>query len=128
MNIRHDLDPEKVKKQIEKKIADHEMLRARWKTEAVELQERYARDKEEGKTHLWVKIPEGPAYVDPMINEWNERERDYYSKVRVIDRNNGSAKPFILVYGDNDDATVKTGTGGFATFDDAANWFLNSGR
>lgn len=37
-------------------------------------------------------------------------------------------KRFILVYGDADDVTVISGTGPFATFEEAVSWYLKDGR
>jgi hypothetical protein len=37
-------------------------------------------------------------------------------------------KRFILVYGDADDAHTTQGTGPFATFEEAAEWFYHQGR
>jgi hypothetical protein len=64
-------------------------------------------------------------YVDPMYDEWIERQLKYYSMVRVIEL---SSDTFILVYGDVDDNTVTCGTGPFDTLDEATRWFTNGGR
>ena len=133
-NIRHEIDPALVREQIEKAVAHNEGRRIHYKEEAQKTLESYEKAKLEKTTHLWSKVPEGPGYVDPMIDSWNLKQTEHYAKVRVIEleeavlTHNGSWNKFILVYGDVDDTTVKTGTGPFATLDDAKGWFLRSGR
>jgi len=53
--------------------------------------------------------------------------KDPHAKVRVIELPK-DGKRFILVYGDEDDATVATGTGPCETIEQAANWFYRGGR
>ena len=133
-NIRHEIDPALVREQIEKAVAENEKSRIRLKAEAQKTLESYEQAKLEKTAHRWSKVPEGPGYVDPMIDRWNLEQTEYYSKVRVIEMeeavltHNGKWNKFILVYGDTDDATVKSGTGPFATLEEAKGWFLRSGR
>jgi len=124
MNIRHDLDPALVAAHIEKRLIDHEKTRDRLKSTAIVALLDYQQAIASGNTKRWPKAPEGPGYVDPMIDEWVERERTDYAKVRVIQMEEG----FRLVYGDADDATVKDGTGPFETLEKASAWFFNGGR
>ena len=133
-NIRHDLDPALVKEQIAKAIAGNELDRIRLKAEAEKTLQSYQRAVIEGTTAQWSKVPQGPDYVDPMIDRWNKEQLEYYATVRVIEMekpvltHNGEWNSFILVYGDKDDATASSGTGPFSTLEKAKNWFLNSGR
>ena len=133
-NIRHDLDPALVREQIAKAIAGNELDRIRLKAEAEKTLQSYQRAVIEGTTAQWSKVPQGPDYVDPMIDRWNKEQLEYYATVRVIEMekpvltHNGEWNSFILSYGDKDDATVSSGTGPFSTLEKAKNWFLNSGR
>lgn len=127
-NIRHELDPEKVKASVAKKIAEYEKHRIEWKARAEANVKQYAEDMAAGTAGKnWTRKPDGPAYVDPMIDEWIARETDCYALVRVIELPQEGNR-FILVYGDEDDATVKRGTGPFESFERAAQWFYNTGR
>ena len=107
-NIRHDLDPQLVQASVEKQIARYERLRDDLK--------QWNRDNKEGI-----------AWIDPMIDSWNDRERNHYALVRVIELPQ-PGKRFILVYGDADDATVTTGTGPSESLERSANWFYRQGR
>ena len=133
-NIRHDLDPALVREQITKAINKNERARIRLKTEAEKTLQSYQEALANGTAHRWSRVPQGPGYVDPMIDEWNREQLEYYAKVRVIEleepilTHNDEWNKFILVYGDNDDATVSKGTGPFSTLEKAKRWFLNSGR
>ena len=124
MNIRHEIDQGLVQVQIDKQIAEHEQLRIKFKKQAQDTLDSYEIDTNKG---LWSKEPEGPGYVDPMIDSWIDRELNHYSKVRVIELSQ-EGKRFVLVYGDEDDLTVAHGTGPFESYEVAAKWFLNSGR
>lgn len=126
-NIRHDLDPLLVAEQIEKAIAEHERFRVELIQRELKNLEEYEQAKLDGSASRWLRVPEGPAWVDSWIDESIRNEREYYSKVRVIELpQNG--KRFILVYGDADDETVTSGTGPSVSFQRAADWFLNGGR
>ena len=124
MNIRHDLDPALVAAQVEKMIARHEQDRITLKEQTRQSIAEYEQAKIDGSAERWQREPKDDGHVDVMINDRVERERIYYSKVRVIERDDG----FRLVYGDADDATVEDGTGPFADLERAAAWFMNSGR
>ncbi len=125
--IRHDLDPELVQAQVVKKISELEALRVDLKNRAVQTQAEYAKAVADGSSHLWPRPPQGDAYVDPMIDEWIDREQNYHALVRVLELPL-SGKRFVLVYGDGPDSDESTGTGPFASFVKAASWFLKSGR
>lgn len=126
-NIRHDIDPALVQAQIDKKIADLEAQRIEMKARAVESLEAYERAKAEGTAHRWTRVPEGPAYVDPLVDEWIELERTHYARVRVIELPK-TGKRFVLAYGDIEDSAVTSGTGPFKSCEEASGWFLRSGR
>lgn len=104
---RYDLDPELVAKEVERALKQNEERRIMFKS--------------------YKKNPEDAAYVDPMIDSWNDREINYYSKVRVLKIYKGK-KPYVLAYGDIDDALVTSGTGGFSTIQKAKDWYLKNGR
>lgn len=127
MNVRHDIDPVLVQAQVENKVAQYELDRIRFKREAQATLDAYEQDKLKGQTAPWPKVPEGPAYVDPMIDEWIARERNEYALVRVIELPK-DGKRFVLTYGDVEDAAVTSGTGPFESVELAAKWFFNGGR
>lgn len=127
MNIRHEIDAELVKAQINKKIADHERHRIYMKEQALKTLESYEKAKLEGTTHLWSRVPDGGLHIDGMVDKWIQHELEYYSKVRIIELPQ-KGKRFILVYGDTNDATVTNGTGPTESIEKSAQWFLNGGR
>jgi len=121
-NLRHEIDPDLVRASVVSKVADYERKRTTFKEEAAKTLASY-----EASTVWSGRKPEGPGYVDPMIDGWIARERDHYAKVRVIELPQ-DGKRFILVYGDEDDATVGSGTGPFESFAKAEAWFTGGGR
>jgi len=127
MNIRHEIDADLVKAQVEKKIAEYEHHRVNMKAQAQRSLALYEQAKLEGTTHFWSRVPDGGLHIDRMIDEWIEREREYYAKVRIIELPQ-EGKRFILVYGDTDDSTVKSGTGPSESIEKSTQWFLNGGR
>ena len=134
MNIRHDLDPIRVKAQIEKAITGHEEHRVYAKELAKKTLEHYEQCLKDGTAHQWTKIPDGGSNIDSMVDRWINTELEHYSTVRVIElskpilTHNDEWNKFILVYGEEDDATVERGTGPFNTLEKAENWFFNGGR
>jgi hypothetical protein len=124
-NVRYNITPELVAEQVAKKLAQHAATRIRIHAQSAETHARYNEDVKAGKSKRWARPPDDPAYIDPMMDEWEARERDYYAKVRVIKL---APKKFILVYGNEKDTTVKHGTGPFKTLTECCNWFLNGGR
>lgn len=128
MNIRHDLDPVAVRKTIGAKIAEYMLRSIRDTVRQQEILDQYNRDAKDPKAlRMWVRKPDGPEWVKPMYRKWIAEQRDYYSKVRVIELPK-AGKRFILVYGDENDAIVSKGTGPFETLEEAKAWFLNQGR
>ena len=122
MNIRHNIDPTLVKANVERKVSKYGANRLFDKARSKDTIEAYK------------KMPEqfsGPRdeayfdYIDPLYDNWIEQERTYYAKVRVI---RIAPRKYILVYGNANDKTVKSGTGPFKTLREAKAWFLNGGR
>ncbi len=130
-NLRHDLDAQAVAAQVDKKLAEYQVKRIEWRTRAEENLRDYEKPLAAGEKSRWSGKPKDPAYVDPMMDEWCAKERNYYAKVRVIElpqATKRSKKRFVLVYGDQPDAEVIDGTGPFETLERAQAWFLNGGR
>ncbi|MDO8416533.1 MAG: hypothetical protein Q7S87_10010 [Agitococcus sp.] len=126
-NVRHDIEPALVQEQIAKKVAMHEQNRILFKNHQQDLVLAYEQAKIEGTAAKWAKLPEGPGYVDTMIDHWIDVERTRYALVRVIELPK-KGKRFILVYGEEIDSMVTSGTGPFDSFYLASEWFLHSGR
>lgn len=127
-NIRHNLDPVLVQAATVSKITHYEDLRVRRVGETIALLVKYEQSVANGTVYRdWHHKPQDVQSVIDQHNEWIQREREYYSTVRVIELSTGE-KRFLLVYGDVDDATVTEGTGPFETLDAAAKWFYRSGR
>jgi hypothetical protein len=127
LNVRHDLDQTLVAAQVEAKIAEHNRNREHSRECAKKTVEAYELARTEGTAHHWPRPPTGPQYVDPLYDEWIEAERNYFARVRVIELPL-PGKRFILVYGDQNDATVRSGTGPFESLEKAAAWFYAGGR
>lgn len=127
LNVRHDLDPALVLAQVEAKIVKHNRSREHSRECAQKTADSYERAKADGSAKHWPKPPADPAYVDPLYDEWIAHERSHYARVRVIELPQ-PGKRFILVYGDQNDATVKSGTGPFESLEEAASWFYKGGR
>jgi hypothetical protein len=128
MNKRHDLDPTAVQLQIEYAIGRHEVYRSYRRSEAVELAARYEADKAAGlDKKRWAHPPRTLEEIDKFCDEFIEREKTRYSKVRVVET---SPEKFFLVYGDTPDEEAGHGvcTGPFKTLDAAKEWFFNNGR
>lgn len=127
-NIRHNLDPILVQAAVAKQITYYEDFRVRKVGESIALLAKYEQSVAANTVYKdWHHKPDSPERITNQVDTWIERERKYYSKVRVIELPQ-PGKRFLLVYGDVDDATVTTGTGPFETLDTAANWFFKSGR
>lgn len=127
-NIRHDLDPVLVQAAVAKQIAYYEDSCVRRVGESIALLAKYEQSIAAKTVYKdWYAKPQSAESVGNQFDTWIEREREYYSTVRVIELPTGE-KRFLLVYGDADDATVTTGTGPFDTLDTAAEWFFRCGR
>lgn len=131
-NIRHDLDPEKVKASVAAQVADWERWRVSQKQEEAQLREQYDADLAQGKSVDWMRcrwqrIPDDGAQVDARVDKSIAKEREFYGKVRVIEVCK-PAKRFLLVYGDVSDEEVTSGTGPFGSVEQAATFFFNGGR
>jgi hypothetical protein len=129
-NVRLDLAHALVEAQITKKVAYHASRREQERIQAEQSYSAYhealARG-DESVCHQWSRPPRVPADVVAMYDRWIEREHKYYALVRVIELPQNGDR-FLLVYGDEEDATVTQGTGPFESFEKAAAWFMNGGR
>lgn len=93
----------------------------------------YAEHRRDQDIAYWMKArPEGDCDREQHTKDAQERyeehvyeELAYYALVRIVMI---GPKRFILVYGDEDNATVTRGTGPFKTLEQASNWFLKQGR
>lgn len=99
-NIRYDIDPELVKASVEKKVNGYK-----------------------------ASMLEHPSH-EAMYRSSIRKEREYYALVRIIKLDDPKAKkePYVLAYGKQKDANVRTGTGGFSSIEKATKWFTNHGR
>ena len=96
-------------------------------TQQMDLVAQYARDKISGTAgRNWAKEPSAD-WVDEYFESKLSELHDYHSKVRVVELPHGE-KRWVLVYGDISDSEVVSGTGPFATQEQAWMWFLNGGR
>lgn len=128
-NTRYNISQQLVTQQIEKKIAELECFRAQEKDITARNREAYAKT-----PNLFTHAPWSDDDLNAYFDECIKREREHYTKVRVIYspkaysavRNKYGG--YLLVYGDTVDAEVTTGTGPFEKLTEARNWFLNGGR
>jgi hypothetical protein len=125
MNKRHELDPALVKSQIDSKFSVRaESSRLNWlayQRALLSYEIEKSRADEAGGQCQSIH----PSR--PLIDNSMHLERESHSKVRVIELPK-KGKRFVLVYGDEDDALVTSGTGPFETFETASEWFLKGGR
>ncbi len=122
---RYDIAPDLVQAQIAKKVAAYETQRVSSKAEAEKTLAAYEAS---STKHLWSRVPEGPGYVDPMIDASIAREQTHYAHVRVLERSDRDDKAFYLAYGQTSDVVESCCTGGFASMLEAQAWFLDGGR
>jgi hypothetical protein len=138
LNIRHDLDPILVKKQVDKKVASYLDQMARQIVDMKDMHASYQYAVEQGTADKWGKartdLPADIAEIKSRYENWIEDEQDRYSKVRVIELSDSTeafityGKRFVLVYGDIDDQAVTRGTGPTNTVEESAQWFFSGGR
>lgn len=126
-NVRHDLDPVKVKESVEKKIAGHVKQRTYHADRAAENTAQYAADVASGNGHRWSQAPDTPEEMAACYDDMIACERDVYATVRVIELPK-FGKRFVLVYGDVRDDEVTRGTGPFESLKAAGKWFYDGGR
>lgn len=127
--VRHDIDPavvsDTIARAIERKAQYGEMMRAS------NAKQRAAYEAAMSEGRKWPsRVPDTEAEVDAHIEAVAAKERDVYSKVRIIERIGGDSPKnrFFLVYGDQPDDLSGERTGGFASLDLAREWFVNQGR
>lgn len=127
---RHDLDPAMVKQSIDNKIATIERHRATALKEHAEKVAFYNAAKHAGRR--WTHDNPAPSSdgIDAGFDRQVERERNYYSTVRVIERHNTDANDscYLLAYGDQPDSECIIGTGPFDSLDIAIQWFKKGYR
>jgi len=127
MNIRHDIDPKIVKKNIKKQISRYKKYRKEEIKERRIHFKKYQEAKENNKHYRFGKKPASTKNIVKIYKKLIKEEKDYFSKVRIIELPK-EGKRFILVYGDIKDKNVQEGTGPFSTLKEAKNWFLKYGR
>lgn len=129
MNTRHNLAAEEVAEQIESKIRQLLSQKSNAVKRAIENCSNYAVCVKEGTAEKrWVRRPDSPEWFASFYDGLISEEREYYSKVRILELANNKPKKFILVYGDLDDMTTERGTGPFESIDVAKSWFMSGGR
>lgn len=120
INKTYQLDADKVKASVDAKVAEYTKQMISRSREAITIFKKWKKT-----PHLFSRRPSTPITVRKMYKSWIELERAYYAKVRVV---RIGTKKWILVYGDTDDTTVKSGTGPFKTLTKAQDWFFKQGR
>lgn len=129
--VRHDIDADKIETSVDSQIARHRDMMQVTKQEAAKTRARLEAMSEADAKRLKVgKGPSSDADIERTYEGFIARERDHYSKVRVIERTAEplEAKRFVLVYGDVEDSAEASGTGPFESFDKAETWFVQNGR
>lgn len=126
-NIRHNLNPVLVKEQIDKKISELTLQKASCVAFAQSTMDSYDKDVAQGRSHLWPKPPPNPSAITDFYEDMVGHQLSHYALVRIIELPKEGNR-FILVYGNADDATVSSGTGPFATLQEAEGWFYRGGR
>lgn len=129
--IVHNIEQAKIDTSTSKKIAEYQESISRRIRERQKVRKEYARDLVLNKAHRWTFPPksaeEENAGITKLYEDWMVRESEYYSLVRIVERNNDNGETaFYLVYGNDDNAT--DGSGGFKTKEGAESWFTNQGR
>lgn len=114
------LDTYKVKASVDAQVKRYEGMRRLGVINSIALIKKW-----KTKPTDFSRRPQSPVMVRRMYKSWIDLELTYYAKVRVV---RVGAKKWLLVYGDTDDATVKSGTGPFKTLTKAKNWFFKQGR
>jgi hypothetical protein len=120
VNKVYPLDVERVRLTVDAKIAEHTKQMISRSKEAVTVFKKWKKT-----PHLFSRRPSTPITVRKMYKSWIDLERTYYAKVRVV---RIGTKKWILVYGDVDNTTIKSGTGPFKTLTKAQDWFFKQGR
>lgn len=125
-NIVHTIDPDLVQTSVDKKI-DHLKKLCNERVEiAVAAIRKYEKDPTPFEKH-GLPRPENPELIKTGFNKMIKKELEYYALARVVELPQ-KGKRFILVYGDEDNETVTSGTGPFISYDKAEGWFTTQGR
>jgi hypothetical protein len=120
VNKVYHLDPAKVNASVDLQVKRYEEMRRQGVITAISSMKKWKKTPQ-----LFSRRPQSPVKVRKMYNSWIDIERTHYAKVRVV---RIGAKKWLLVYGDVDNATVKSGTGPFKTLTKAQDWFFKQGR
>lgn len=126
-NVRHEIDSSLVSQQIELACSRYQKYLEERSSDAANNVRQYQEDVANGLGHKWRHVPSNPEEIVSIYQSWIQREKYYYSKVRVVELPQ-PGKRYVLLYGDDNDMSVKDGTGPFGTFEEAAQWFLSGGR
>ena len=125
------IDPKLVAEHIETKCHQYNQMRATLRVRETKHMAMYAQDEITGHTHQWRKKP-NMDYIDPMVDEWIRKAREYYANARILhvaevyqNPENFLEEGFYLNY-DGDDKNLASGP--FYTLDEAEAWFLRGGR
>ena len=128
--VRHEIDADSVAASVASQIAGNESRRLRSKEQAAASRVKRASMSEADLRRNGSRAPASDAEIDQYADGYNARERDHYSKVRIIERISDplDEKRFRLVYGDVEDSASASGTGPFDSIAKATKWFTNNGR
>lgn len=121
-NIRYNIDPDLVSGAVFRAIYNIEVRRARTLAETKESIEQY-KTRQNEFAHPFTN--ESLEWINPHFDACIKRERNKYSKVRVIKI---ARSKYVLAYGNTKNSLIKRGTGPFKTLREAQNWFINGGR
>ena len=127
--VRHEIDPALVADSIERALVENARNGDRMRTGLRATQAAY--DKAMAENRVWRgQIPKGEEVVDAYVRGSDDRQRNVYAKVRIIEMIGQARpeKPFFLVYGEEPDDATGSATGGFDTLDKAKTWFTRQGR
>ena len=131
MNKRHNLDPESVSKQIQKKVDEFKLKMEDSLQKEKEIHILYKEAKKKGTHTKWLKprtdLDADLKEITSIYEQMIKKQQDYYSTVRIIELNQ-SDKHFVLVYGNQEDSQVTEGTGPFESIEKSIAWFINGGR
>ena len=126
-NVRHEIDALLVCQQIERACLRYQKDCDERSSNAANNVRQYHEDVANGLAHKWMCEPDKPEEIVSIYQNWIQREKLHYAKVRVIELPQPGER-YVLVYGDESDVSVKDGTGPFETLEEAAQWFLRGGR
>ena len=133
-NIRHDLSQDDVKQQIQSSISKMNERRCTETLKCIERHKLFEQAKSRNEHHRWTgnfsDVVSAVRDLNDMYDGWIEKQKNYYSTVRVVEVGSEATEGFLLVYGDKVDSDIKIGdgTGPFGSSHRAMDWFLKGGR